>query len=217
MVAHAFENIDLQGVKGVLIDLDNTLYSYTLNNERSIEKCALRSEHHYGISRQDFDLCFSRGREMVHRELHGQAASHSRLLYFQKFSEIHFGYSHPAFALDMEHLYWSDFVSGMTFYPGAEDFLKKIKMLGLKSCLVTDLTAQIQCQKWEKLGLGRYIDFMLSSEEAGIEKPDAHIFEKALFKLGLRHDEVVMIGDNEEKDILGAEAIGIKAYLIKYQ
>lgn len=215
MVINAFENINLEGFKGVLIDLDNTLYSYTSNNARSMEKCILKCEQQYGISREQFDKCFHAGREQVHKELHGQAASHSRLLYFQKFSEMHFGKTNPAFALDMENQYWSDFLSGMAFFPGAEDFLKKIKILGLKSCIITDLTAQIQCQKWEKLGLGRYIDYMVSSEEAGIEKPDALIFEMALSKLGLRHEEVVMIGDNEEKDIRGAEAIGIRSYLIK--
>jgi putative hydrolase of the HAD superfamily len=56
---------------------------------------------------------------------------------------------------------------------------------------------------------------MLSSEEAGIEKPSPVIFGKALSKLNLKAEEVIMIGDNEEKDILGAEAMGIKSYLIK--
>jgi len=79
---------------------------------------------------------------------------------------------------------------------------------------VTDLTAQIQLQKWQKLGLQRYIDFLVSSEEAGVEKPSPYIFELALDKLQLKAHEVIMIGDNANKDIAGANALQIKAYQV---
>ncbi len=215
MVKQIFENIELKDLKGILIDLDDTLYPYPPNHHRSMDVCIKKCERDYNITREQFDTCFKSVREKIHIELFGQAASHSRLLYFQRFSEKYFGHTLPAFALEMEELYWSEFLSGMEFYPGAEDFLKRVKMAGIKSCIVTDLTAQIQFRKWQKLDLGRYIDFMVNSEEAGIEKPDACIFELALSKLGLKTGEVAMVGDNEEKDIKGAEAMGIKAYLIQ--
>jgi HAD superfamily hydrolase (TIGR01549 family) len=215
MVKAIFEEIDLSGVKGVLMDLDDTLYPYTPNHLRSLNKCLWKCQEVYSITNKKFDEYFKSSRKEIHHELHGQAASHSRLLYFQRFSEMLFGFTNPGFALEMEELYWSEFLSGMSFYPEAEEFLKKLKPNGIKSCVVTDLTAQIQCKKWQQLDLGRYCDFMLSSEEAGIEKPSPVIFGKALSKLNLKAEEVIMIGDNEEKDILGAEAMGIKSYLIK--
>jgi putative hydrolase of the HAD superfamily len=46
------------------------------------------------------------------------------------------------------------------------------------------------------------VDYLVSSEEAGAEKPDPKVFELSLEKLGLKKDEVVMIGDNYEKDIM---------------
>jgi putative hydrolase of the HAD superfamily len=102
----------------------------------------------------------------------------------------------------------------MVFNLGVEAFLQEAKDKGIKMCIVTDLTAQIQMRKWIKLDLGRYIDFLVSSEEAGIEKPASYMFELAMEKLGVKAEDCIMIGDSEEKDIKGAEALGIKAYKV---
>jgi len=114
----------------------------------------------------------------------------------------------------MEERYWRVFLDIMAFNPGVETFLQEAKDKGIKMCIVTDLTAQIQMRKWLKLDLGRYIDFLVTSEEAGIEKPGAYMFELAMEKLGVKAEECVMIEDSVEKDIKGAEAIGIKAYKV---
>src|SRR4051812_46901768 len=98
MVREVFENIDLNGIKGVLIDLDDTLYPYPPNHLRSMDKCKFKCSDFYGIPLDLFDSHFKSARERVHHELHGQAASHSRLLYFQKFSESFFGQTNPVFA-----------------------------------------------------------------------------------------------------------------------
>jgi HAD superfamily hydrolase (TIGR01509 family) len=214
MVEESFNRIDLDSVKGVLIDLDNTLYPYEINHKRSMEKCIDRCEQQYGISRDKFIAFFKPSREKIHHQLFGQAASHSRLLYFQKFAESLYHYTNPTFALDMEEVYWSEFLTGIAFYPEAERFLQKIQTAGITSCIVTDLTSQIQFRKWQQLDLGRYVQYMVSSEESGVEKPDPAIFNLALEKLALNASEVIMVGDNYDKDIKGAESIGIRSYLI---
>ena len=48
-----------------------------------------------------------------------------------------------------------------------------------------------------------------------MEKPDLRIFSSALAKLNIKKDQVIMIGDNHEKDIMGARQYGINAYLLK--
>jgi putative hydrolase of the HAD superfamily len=168
----------------------------------------------YGIKKEDFENAWKTGRNQVHKDLHCQGASHSRLLYVQKLYETHYNKTNPVFSLEMEETYWGTFLNTMEFKPGVEDFLQEAKDKGIKMCIVTDLTAQIQMRKWLKLDLGRYVDFLVSSEEAGIEKPGSYIFELALEKLGMKAEECIMIGDSDEKDIKGAEALGIKAYLV---
>jgi len=207
-------NISLSGIKGILFDLDNTLYEYDVCHKAAFNSCRSLAEDKYKIKNDVFELNWKVGRDRVHKDLHGQGASHSRLLYFQKLYENAFRKTHPVFALEMEEEYWSVFLNTMKFASGVEDFLKLVKSHGLKTCIVTDLTAQIQMRKWKKLELGRYMDYLVSSEEAGIEKPSPLIFKLALEKINLSAGEVIMIGDNFEKDIKGLDLMGINAYLV---
>jgi putative hydrolase of the HAD superfamily len=207
-------HIPLYNIKAILLDLDDTLYAYKPCHQAGYEACKVLASEKYSISNADFDTAWKIGRDKVHYDLHGQGASHSRLLYAQKASENLFGKSNPQFALDIEDTYWRVFLDTMAFNPGVEAFLQEAKDKGIKMCIVTDLTAQIQMRKWIKLDLGRFIDFLVSSEEAGIEKPGSYMFELAMEKLGVKAEECIMIGDSEEKDIKGAEALGIKAYKV---
>lgn len=207
-------HIPLSNIKAILLDLDDTLYAYKPCHQAGYESCKALAQEKYNISHTDFEVAWKAGRGKVHQDLHGQGASHSRLLYAQKASEVLFGKTHPVFALEMEETYWSVFLETMEFKPGVEAFLQEAKDKGIKMCIVTDLTSQIQMRKWMKLDLGRYIEFLVSSEEAGVEKPGGYMFELAMEKLGVKAEECIMIGDSEEKDIKGAEAMGIKAYKV---
>ena len=64
-------------------------------------------------------------------------------------------------------------------------------------------------QKIKKLKLNNYCNKIVTSEEAGKEKPHPYIFIKALQKLDKNPHEVCMIGDNFKKDIIGANNLGI--------
>lgn len=61
----------------------------------------------------------------------------------------------------------------------------------------------------EKGGMGSYFDFVLTSAESGMRKPDASIFRKGLAQWGVSPEEVVMVGDLLRPDILGAQQLGI--------
>ena len=53
------------------------------------------------------------------------------------------------------------------------------------------------------------MDFLVTSEEAGRDKPDSPIFELALKKAGCTPAEALMVGDNFTHDIIGAHRVGI--------
>jgi putative hydrolase of the HAD superfamily len=209
-----FSTIDIKNKKGVLIDLDNTLYEYDPCHNAALSSCRVNAFENYQIDSALFDESFAQARKFTHNQLNGQAASHSRLLYFHKQFEILFNKSNPDYALKMEDNYWKVFFSKMKLKVGVMDFLSLVKRNGLKTCIITDLTTQIQMLKWQHLGLGDFLDFIVTSEEAGVEKPSEVIFNIALSKLNLQSSEVIMIGDHPEKDIAAAQKLGIKSYLI---
>ena len=63
----------------------------------------------------------------------------------------------------------------------------------------------------DDLGIGRYFDDRVFSDEVGVRKPEAAIFEAALEHLGLRPEEVVHVGDDLQADVAGSKALGLRA------
>jgi putative hydrolase of the HAD superfamily len=70
-----------------------------------------------------------------------------------------------------------------------------------------------------QIGIDRYIDFQLYSDEVGMSKPNPKFFKMMLDQLSAHHTEidltrVIHIGDNPVADVAGANAIGLHSYLI---
>ncbi len=61
----------------------------------------------------------------------------------------------------------------------------------------------------------KLIHHIVTAQEAGVEKPHPRMFELALQKLQMQPHEVVMVGDSHERDIAGAQAMGITAVWFK--
>jgi putative hydrolase of the HAD superfamily len=80
-----------------------------------------------------------------------------------------------------------------------------LRLNSVPTAIVTDLTAQIQFRKIIYFGLDHYFDCIVTSEEAGQEKPHAAPFQLALEKIQPKGSIIWMIGDNSEKDIGGAK------------
>ena len=82
-------------------------------------------------------------------------------------------------------------------------------VLGVISNLRQDMGALCK-----RLGLDSYLDFAVTSAEAGAEKPHAPVFEAALKRAGVRAEEALHVGDQYGADVLGARAVGMAAVLL---
>ncbi len=202
-----------QNIKGLLVDFDNTIYKYDPCHDKAIK--AVHSNHFSDIEFEEFNDSYKAAQKQVKARIPNQAASHSRLLYFQNLLEKMEGKSNPKKSLVLEDEYWSAFREQMEIDPEIIDFIGLCRKNGLKICMVTDLTASVQFHKMCASGISELFDFIVTSEEAGAEKPGKAIFQLALEKMRLSESEVVMIGDDDTKDIYGANTLGIKAYSVK--
>jgi len=94
-------------------------------------------------------------------------------------------------------------------YSGVHEVLTKLKER-YKLCIITNGAPDLQRLKIAEANLGQYFgDNIIVSGEVGIGKPDPQIFQMALEKLGTTAQTAVMIGDNLESDIQGAERANI--------
>lgn len=188
----------------VLLDLDNTLYEYAPCNLAGIAAARTLAQQTLNIPRAHFDRCFADARSELKARLGRVGSSHNRLLYFQRTIErAGFG-SQPFIALQMEQAFWRCYLDAANLFEGAHEFLDDLRIAGIPTVIVTDLTAQIQLRKLMVLGLDRLVDWVVTSEESGQDKPAAASFELALAKIGGTEGVVWMIGDEVETDLMGA-------------
>lgn len=195
-----------------LIDLDDTLYDYHQCHKIGVEGFIKYCTYTFHLTEQKVSDLYKSSRTIINHRLNGQAASHSRLLYAKEFCE-QLKLDPVYHAINMENSYWAPFLYSMKLRDGVENFLNKLKSLDKKTALVTDLTTEIQLKKLNTLKISQYFDTIVTSEEAGAEKPSHIIFQLAADKLNLNKEESIMIGDNYKKDILGARSFGISALL----
>jgi putative hydrolase of the HAD superfamily len=65
----------------------------------------------------------------------------------------------------------------------------------------------------EKHGLKKYFDGFAFSDEVGHSKPHRSMFDSACAQLGVGLEEIVHIGDRDQNDVKGPQALGAKAVL----
>ncbi len=199
--------------KGLLLDIDNTLYDYNKAHGKAKSNVIDYCSNNFNVSSNQIISAYETGRKKVHIELSETAASHNRLLYFQKMCEL-LKINPLQHALDLYNTYWDTFLNHMEPFENMYTLLEKYNG---KICLVTDLTAHIQYRKIQKLNLDNYCNQIVTSEEAGREKPHPYVFMMALQKLNLQAHEVCMIGDSYKKDVLGALNSNIDAIWFNHE
>jgi putative hydrolase of the HAD superfamily len=188
----------------VLFDTDNTLYAYEPAHKAAMHAVRAKAARLFGIGEESFDQAFDTARTVIKERLRETASSHSRLLYFQLMLESLGLGSRVLLALDFEQTYWRTFLSNAKLFDGVKKFLDDLRIVGIPTAVVTDLTAQIQFRKIVYFGLDNYFDFIVTSEEAGCDKPHAPPFQIAIAKMKPRGACIWMIGDDARTDIAGA-------------
>ena len=85
--------------------------------------------------------------------------------------------------------------------------VKALKKRGLILGLISNLYIG-------RAGLDTYLDFVVTAQEVGVDKPEPPIFLAALERAGVDASEAVYVGDQYQTDVLGARGVGITPILI---
>lgn len=102
--------------------------------------------------------------------------------------------------------------------PYVDEVLTELKnryKLGIITNTVTSREEQVR-MGLRRIGMEHFFDVIVTSVDAGYEKPDERIFLITLKKLNVKASEAVMVGNRIAKDVLGANKLGIKSFLYKW-
>lgn len=195
----------------LFIDLDNTLYDFSGNSREAYsivyklleyDRWFDSFEHYYTIY-EEYNLQLW--------ALYAEGKITKERLNAER-------YAHPLRVMgvpDAEAIgarFWSEAMQrlplGQRLMPYAREALEYLRPRYRLYILSNGFT-ELQARKMQSAGIVHYFDGVVLSEDIGVNKPNPAIFKHALRVAGVNAAEALMIGDNFEVDIEGAQRVGI--------
>lgn len=193
-------------VKAVIFDLDDTLY-----NELDYVLQGFRNVAEYLAKEYSIDV------DEVHEQMCGILKGQGRGKIFDSICEI---YHIDAPVKKLVEIYRAT-KPKLSLYPDAEEVLSMLRKKNIGLGLITDGCSQVQHNKIDALCLNDLMDVVLATDDLGKDeegkpycKPNPKVYEVVLEKLQCKPQEAVYIGDNPQKDFIGAKALGMKTIRI---
>ena len=187
----------LQGLKAVIFDLDDTLYS---------EKEYVRSRYHAIANalpqveqlEEKLWTAFEQKKPAIDAVLIDEG------IYTEELKQ-------QCLSIYRSHR------PAIHFYEGAKELLCQLRYDGYKLGVITDGRSEGQRAKVKALGLDELVDYIIITDELGgveYRKPNKTAFVKMRELLDVPFKEMCYIGDNVKKDFAAPDALGMKTFLI---
>ena len=202
--------------KAALFDIDDTLYALSATHAAALRATEAYAAETLGVPLETLRAAYRRAFDWQIGNHSDNAGFHSRAVRFQRaLEELRLPLR---FAAPLADRYWAellDRIGAAGPADGAAELLRGLKERGVRVGVASDMTADWQLRKLDRLGLLDDLDFVVTSEEAGAEKPAAAFFALCLEKAGCLPEECVFVGDNLRKDALGALHAGMRAFWVE--
>jgi putative hydrolase of the HAD superfamily len=200
-------------VRAALFDLDDTL----LDDRGAMADAVLQFRDRHSLAIVESEEALAARWDAVGRELWRQMAlgelsrQEQRRLRLQRV----FGLALPDVDLDaLFDSYLECYEKNWRLLPGVDLLISKTAHL--RRAIVTNGHRPQAHKKLNRIGLEGVFDFVITPDDcSGAAKPELTPFKQALDLLGVSASEAVMIGDNEEIDLVPARSLGMRTILVK--
>lgn len=98
---------------------------------------------------------------------------------------------------------------------GVQELIKFLKSKDIKIGVLTNGIFIDQVNKLIKLNLDSFVDYLVTADMCGCEKPNPKMFKYLLNKMDVSPNQVLMIGNDILADVKGANDLGIKTMFFK--
>ncbi len=205
--------------KHIFFDLDKTLWDFEKNSEVTFKELY----HIYNIQKllncnfESFFTTYKKHNTLLwdayrKGEIKKEFLSTRRFL----FTLNDFGNNDLSLAVKMSDDYLKLSPQKNLLFPFAIETLNFLKNK-YQLHIITNGFVEVQYKKIKNSGIDKYFNQTITSEEAGVQKPDKQIFEYSLRKANALPEESIMIGDDLIIDILGAKNAGIDQIFFNYE
>jgi putative hydrolase of the HAD superfamily len=110
--------------------------------------------------------------------------------------------------------YLSRYEARWAAFDDAVPALRRVHDAGLVAAVLTNGDAAHQALKLERVGLAEHLDVVVASDDLPAGKPDPRAYAAACEVLGVAPGDVLMVGNDVEKDYQGPLDAGLGAVLL---
>jgi putative hydrolase of the HAD superfamily len=202
----------------IFFDLDHTLWDFERNAEEAKQELfiSLNLQGLGILSYQEFREKY-KAINLSLWDLYREDKIGKAELNFNRFylTLLEFGIDDPALTQLMADRFLILISLKTYLFPYAKEILEYLyKRYPLY--IITNGFEEVQFPKLTNSGLDVYFTSIITSEEAGVKKPDLGIFNFALQKVNALPSESIMIGDDLEVDVRGASQAGIDQVYVNH-
>lgn len=108
-------------------------------------------------------------------------------------------------------IYLKSFEDNWCIFDDVYDILEKLRNKGYKMGVISNGDLGQQIDKLLRTGILKFFEIVTTSSEYDCSKPDPRLYESIIKRFNINKDEMIMIGDQVEKDVLPCLSIGIDA------
>jgi putative hydrolase of the HAD superfamily len=100
----------------------------------------------------------------------------------------------------------------------AQDILQELRDKKIRCGVIsnTAVPGSLAREVLERLEILEYFDFTLFSSDCIFSKPHPMMFDIALFRLNIRPSQVIHVGDQLDKDVVGARSAGMRTVWLNH-
>ncbi len=196
----------------VLFDLDDTLFDHMGSVVRGLEAVG---RHFPPLARRparEAAVLYQRLLESVHPAIvRGRISPDAaRLRRFQALLRWAGAPASTARAREASRIYREEYQRARRVVPGSVGVLRALRPQA-RIAILSNNRREEQAEKLDSLGLARWVDLLVTSEELPWAKPDPRAFRYAVREAGSRPHLATMVGDSWAVDIAGARRAGLGA------
>ncbi|MBI72129.1 MAG: hypothetical protein CMG61_01505 [Candidatus Marinimicrobia bacterium] len=195
-------------IKAIIFDIDNTLLDFMTMKSNAISAAV------DGMKKNGLNLEKDEAIEKIFNIYNSKGYEHQKVLNEFIFNELgKIDYKMLASGI-VEYKIAKE--ASLSLYPGVKDTLVNLSNFGLKLGILSDAPSREAWIRLYILKIHKMFDEVVTFDDTGFHKPAKEPFKKIKKLLNIDFSDCLMVGDWPERDIKGANQLGMKTAYAKY-
>ncbi len=203
----------MKSIKGIIFDADNTLYS---TKEFAKEADMAAMELAAQASGKNPEELYKLWAEIV--SILKNSSEPKKRTRNYSYSELLKKISAADSRLDdrMAEAFEKKVLENISLKPGVRETLEALKK-DFRLFIITDEHRFVFEKKLDKLGLEKFFELIITSDDIGVMKPSEKFYSELKKLSGLEYENLLAVGDSFEKDLEIPKSLGMKTVLFGSQ